>query len=137
MKKEEHKKIGRPLKINNDVLRKLEEAFSLGCTDEEACIYANIGMSTLYDYQKRNPTFTDRKRLLKHKPVLKARKAVDNALTSDDEKERSVMARWYLEHKKSGEFNTRSEVAVAADGVLTIEERSEALNSYLERFNID
>jgi len=35
--------------------------FLISGTDEEACLYAGIGMSTLYNYQKENPVFQERK----------------------------------------------------------------------------
>ena len=81
-----------------------------------------------------NPDFRERKETLKERPVLKARSAAVAALDSDNEKERNIMARWYLEHRKPEEFNTRSEVAIQAEGALTIEERGEALDSFLSRF---
>lgn len=133
----EKKKIGRPLKITDEVLKKLEYAFSLGCSDNEACIYADITPATLYNYQKRYPDFVDRKNMLKDKPILKARTAIDKALTSDDEKERNITARWLLEHKKSDEFNTKQSVDVQTSGSLSIEERSNALDGFLKRFDID
>lgn len=34
--------MARPTVINDAVVQKLEEAFALGCSDEEACIYADI-----------------------------------------------------------------------------------------------
>lgn len=123
-------KTGRPPKINNDILGKLEQAFALGCSDREACLYADINPSTLYDYQKRHPDFTERKQALKEKPVLKARIASDKLLTEGD----PVHTRWYLEHRKADEFNTRAEIALQADGVLSIEDRGEALDGFLSRF---
>ena len=54
------------------VLRKLEDAFALGCTDLEACLYADISKTTLYDYQKDHPEFAERKEKLKETPTLKA-----------------------------------------------------------------
>jgi hypothetical protein len=41
---------GRPTVMTEEVMRKLEEAFSLDCTDEEACAYAGIGERT-YDHK--------------------------------------------------------------------------------------
>lgn len=94
---------GRPTVITQEVLRKLEEAFSLGCTDLEACLYANISKSTLYDYQKANPDFLERKEKLKEAPILLARKTVIDSLKNP------LTAQWYLERKKKDEFATRVE----------------------------
>lgn len=103
---EGRKRIGRPNKITKEALRKLEEAFLLGCTDKEACFAAGIGMSTLYDYQKQNPEFSDRKALLKQNPIFKARKAVVDSLENDP-----VLALKYLERKRKDEFSTNYKLA--------------------------
>ena len=65
-KKSENKR-GRPTIITPEIIAKLEQAFSLGCSDLEACIYADIGKTALYDYQEKNPEFTERKEALKQK----------------------------------------------------------------------
>lgn len=84
---------GRPLKIDATLLGKLEDAFSNGFTDEMACLYANINPDTLYEYQKRNPKFTERKELLKQSPNLVAQKTlVKDAATTQG-------ARWWAEHR--------------------------------------
>ena len=94
---------GRPTSVTPEVLRKLEEAFALGCTDLEACVFADISKSTLYDYQLANPEFTNRKEELKEKPVLKARKAVIKVLDDPEH------AKWFLERKLKKEFSQRQE----------------------------
>jgi Ca2+-binding EF-hand superfamily protein len=58
-------KEGRPTVMTQETIQKLEQAFAFGSTDEEACFYANIGKSTLYDYIKANPEFSERKEALK------------------------------------------------------------------------
>lgn len=75
---------GRPSAMTPEVIRKLEEAFLLGCSDHEACFYADIAPSTLYKYQLENPEFTERKEALKSNPVFLARKVIVNALHNDD-----------------------------------------------------
>ena len=57
-------------------VKKLEEAFSLGCSDLEACLMANISKQTLYNYQDKNPEFVGRKERLKETPILLARNTV-------------------------------------------------------------
>ena len=109
-KKEDTKKMGRPIKVTPKTIDKLEYAFSLGCTDEEACVHADIGVSTLYDFERNNPDFSERKKLLKEKPTFKARKSVVNAIESNPE-----LALKYLERKVKKEFSTRTE-QTGADG---------------------
>lgn len=74
-------KYGRKTVMTPSVLVKLEQAFSLGCSDLEACYYAGIGKSTLYDYQKLHLEFSERKEELKSKPVLLARQTVMKGIT--------------------------------------------------------
>jgi hypothetical protein len=40
---------GRPTKMTPDTVKKLEEAFLLGCSDIEACLVADISKQTLYN----------------------------------------------------------------------------------------
>ena len=99
---------GRPTVITPETLLKLEQAFGFGCTDLEACLFAGIGKSTFYEYQKKNPHFLDRKLELKETPVLKARQAVLDGFESD-----SKLAFDYLKNKKSDEFSTKTATEVS------------------------
>ena len=93
---------GRPTKKTDLTLQKLEQAFMWGCTDKEACLYANISEKTLYNYQAIDQEFLQRKELLKQMPILKARSAVVNALEDNTE-----LALKFLERRKKDEFNPR------------------------------
>lgn len=95
---------GRPTVVDEVTLQKLEEAFSLGCTDLEACLFANISKSTLYNYQNEHPEFVERKEDLKEKPVLKARTAVVKSLDDPNH------AFKYLERKKRKEFGQQLDI---------------------------
>lgn len=97
---------GRKTVMTESVLAKLEAAFSWGCPDTEACIWAGINPSSLYDYQLAHPEFTKRKELLKETPNLKARQVLNMALGQKDKQ----AAQWWLERKKKEEFSTRSEL---------------------------
>lgn len=96
---------GRPTKMDALTVKKLEEAFALGCTDLEACLYADISKQTLYNYQDLNPEFIDRKEKLKENPVLLARQSVINGMQED-----SKLAFDYLKNKKSEEFSTKQKI---------------------------
>ena len=65
---------GRPTKMTPELIGKLEDAFTWGCTDTEACCFADIACSTLYDYCEKNPQFSERKEKLKNMPVMKAKR---------------------------------------------------------------
>ena len=78
----------------------------MGCSDIEACLYANISKTALYNYQQKNPEFVDQKQQWKEQLVLKARTVIANALNNKDEN----TAKWYLERKCKKEFSTRQEL---------------------------
>lgn len=104
--------MGRPTVLTPDVVQKLEHAFSIGATDIEACFYAGISRGTLYNYQKENPDFLDRKEMLKERQVFKARMVIVQALQDGDKN----MAKWYLERKRKDEFATQQINQVALGG---------------------
>lgn len=129
-------KFGRPTVVTESVLHKLEEAFSLGCSDKEACVYANISERTLYNYQDRNPDFLQRKQLLKEKVVLLARQTVVKAIQGGDEK----AAQWLLERKKRKEFAVRTQMElkqVEAFDDMTDEQLAEIVNGASEAIGDD
>lgn len=96
---------GRPTVITEQVVDKLEEAFKIGCTDEEACLSADIDKKTLYNYIKKNPSFSTRKQQLKANPVFLAKKTIVDKLEKDVD-----IAKWYLERRKKDEFSTKTEI---------------------------
>lgn len=96
---------GRPTIMTPEVIAKLEEAFAWGCTDPEACLWADIAPATLYNYQEKKPEFLERKNQLKEKPVLLARKTVVDQMQKDGK-----LAMDYLARKKKDEFSVRSEL---------------------------
>lgn len=99
-KDKETNKGGRPKRINDEVLAKLEAAFKVGATDTEACEYAEINPATLYRYQQENEWFCDKKKGWKSRPTLKAKMTVYKNL--DDPK----LALDYLK-LRDDEFSTK------------------------------
>lgn len=96
---------GRPTDMTPNTIKKLEEAFALGCSDGEACFYADISKQTLYNYQKKHPEFVDRKEALKQRPVLMARQQLVKGLKDNPE-----LSLKYLERKLKSEFGLRHEI---------------------------
>ena len=93
------KKMGRPPKLTELTVKKLCESFAYGCTDLEACLYADISKTALYNYEKKNPHFVEQKAKLKENPVLQARKSVVDGLRLDPN-----LSLKFLERKKKDEF---------------------------------
>lgn len=100
--------VGRPTIMTDEALQILEDAFSVGATDLEACFLAKIGKSTLYNYQEKNPEFVERKEALKNMTKFKAKKVV----SKDIDEGKADTAKWYLERKGKDEgFSSRQEVS--------------------------
>lgn len=107
MGKKSSKKEGRPTVMTESVVGKLEQAFAIDCTVEEACSYANISRDAFYDYLKKEPPFSDRIEELRQHPVLKARQTVSDKL---GESYQNAMD--YLKRKKRDEFGDQQKVDV-------------------------
>lgn len=97
--------VGRPTIMTPETLQKLDQGFSMGFSDIEACLYAGIAPATLYNYQKDNPKYLERKEELKDNPKMIAKQTVFNRLGRDVD-----TAKWYLERKSKNEFAQRSEL---------------------------
>ena len=104
---------GRPSVMTPAVIKKLEEAFSMDCSDLEACLHAGISAPPLYAYQKANPDFVNRKNLLKQSTILLARNAVIKGIPNNPE-----FALKYLERKKKDEFSLRQELTGRDGGAM-------------------
>ena len=98
--------VGRPTVMTEETVNKLEQGFTMGFTDEEACLYANISKQTLYDYCKKVEGYTDRKEGLKNHPKLLAKVNLYNALK---ENKRVDDSKWYLE-RRAKEFKPKSDI---------------------------
>lgn len=111
-----NRSIGRPTLMDELTVKKLEDAFSVGASDREACFIANISHQTLYNFQEKYPDFVDRKAALKEMTKYKARKVVAEAIEKNDIQQ----ANWYLERKAKDEFSLRQELTGAEGGELGI-----------------
>ena len=115
-KNPEDKKIaGRKPVIDDMTLQKLENAFSLGAKDGEACFQAGIAPATLYNYQNAHPEYVERKNQLKDRMIFKARSVIAEALNNRDKE----VAKWYLERKAKNEFSTKVENETTINGIET------------------
>lgn len=103
---------GRPTKMTPETVSKLEEAFSWGCTDTEACLFADISRQTLNKYQQKHPEFVDRKERLKSNPVMLAKKIQLADLLGGD----SQIAQKVIERKEGKKVNV-----AGADGTGPVE----------------
>lgn len=91
--------------MSEEKVKKLEEAFALDCTINEACFYADITKQTYYNRIEKNPALVDRFEALREKPVLLARQSVITNMKTNGE-----LALKYLERKKKSEFTPKQEI---------------------------
>lgn len=103
--------VGRPTVVTDEVLRKLEEAFSIGATDREAILVADIGSTAFYQYCKDNPEFAKRKEELKDMPKYQARHNITNAIKRGDVN----VSQWYAERKAKDEFSNRTDLNLSGE----------------------
>lgn len=85
-----------------EVINLLEQAFALDATISEACSNADIAESTYYEWVKDDVELSERFRMLRYKPVLKARKSVVEAMEKDPK-----LALKYLGLKRNKEFTNK------------------------------
>ena len=126
---------GRPLFDGKDeqmVVAKLESAFSIGCTDEEACLQADISRTALFRYETKYPEFRNRKAILKEKLILVARANFNDAMGEKDANGKPTfraveMSKWYAERKRKSEFAPVQGLIQddGRDGILTDERKAE------------
>ena len=94
--------VGRPTKLTPKTKAKLEYAFGIGCTNTEACIYADIAESTFYSWIEKDEQLMERFKVLKSTPVLKAKEAIFSALSKGDVQ----TSKWFLE-RRSDDFKPK------------------------------
>lgn len=123
-------------KDEDTVVAKLESAFMIGATDDEACIQADISRDSLYRYCAQNPEFRNRKEMLKEKLVLASRATIGMVIGERDTingvqapSNRALeTAKWYVERKRKSEFAPQVNGIIEdgrVGGVLTEERKAE------------
>ena len=93
-------------KLDDDTVKKLEEAFSIGADVSSACFFANITRQTYYNWIKDDNKLKQRFDGLREKPVLKAFNTVYKDLDNVE------TAKWYLQKVKSETFGDKTNLNV-------------------------
>lgn len=109
---------GRPTKMTKQVLAKLESAFKVGATDQQACGFAGISVDTLYRFERKFEDFRKLKDTWKQDIVLQSRMVVAEAIT----KQKSVPDAWsMLRAKEKGEFAEQRNIKIEEERTITVE----------------
>jgi hypothetical protein len=100
-----NRKIGEAVtKRTPETIKKLEDAFAIDATIEEACFYADITPPTYYSWVKKDPELLKRFEALRNQPVLKARQTIVKGL------DQIPVAQWYIGRKRPVEFADTTKV---------------------------
>lgn len=95
--------VSNPIKLTEETVKRLEEAFLMDCSVEEACFMAKITRQTYYNWINSFPEWKERFDNCRQNPFLIARKTIYDNLS---EKE---TAKWFLE-RKNREFKNKSDI---------------------------
>jgi len=110
-------RLGRPTKMTEETLKKLEQAYKFGCNKTEACEFAEISFDTLNDFEHKHPEFLQLMDAWKDNNVIISRAIISKKLAT----EQNESTAWaYLRAKRKSEFAEQHNVAQA--GVVTIED---------------
>ena len=115
MAKKQVNKGGRPTVMTPDVLAKLEQAFAIDASVDEALSYASLKPDAYYDYLKKHPEFSDRIKELRQRPILAARQRVVKGVT-----ENYSNAMDYLKRKKKLEFGDNIDMTSGGEAIQPI-----------------
>lgn len=97
-------------KLTEETVRKLEEAFAIDASVEEACYYADISRQCYYTWTKEFPELYDRFTRLRNRPVLLARQTVVKRIP-----ESYANAIDFLKRKKKLEFGDNIDFTTGGD----------------------
>lgn len=95
---------GRPTVMTPETIQKLENGFSMGLSDREACLYAGIVPQTLFNYGATHPEFMERRELLKENVRMRAKMNIHAEVAAGDAR----TSQWYLE-RRDPEYANKSE----------------------------
>lgn len=90
-------KVGRPTKMDEETVVKLESIFKIGGTIEEACSYALINKTTYYTWLKEHDGFSTKMEAAQHYADVAAKNVVVAAITKDNDLN---TAKWWLEKRE-------------------------------------
>ena len=83
-----------------DVIGKLEAAFAIDCSINQACAFADINASTYFEWIKGNEELSNRFKRLRERPILRAKDCIFKGLKNNPE-----LALKYLKSKLPKEFS--------------------------------
>lgn len=99
--------ITNPVKLDDETVKKIEDAFAMDCSVSEACLLANISRPTYYNWIKSFPELEERFNILKDNLKVKSKAIIRKQI---EEKQDKDTAKWYLE-KRDKDFKPKQDVS--------------------------
>lgn len=103
------KEPGRPTKLNEDLLKKIEEILKVGGTMKEACSYARITEQSYYRWVKEDKEIVSRMEAARHYADIMAKHVVVKSIVKDKDIE---TAKWWLEKREFREKQNLTQVNI-------------------------
>lgn len=127
------KRDGPPYTVTPKTLEDLFIIYLADGTDEMACAYAQIASSSLYDFQKRHPEFSEWKQAWKLDTLYRAKMTVRNNISNPD------VAQWILErHPKTKlDYSKSPDIVINNNMMLPQSSREAKIAEKLLRANED
>jgi len=106
-----YKNVGRPSKLDDILVAKLEEAAGVDATIEQTCFYANIVPSTYHRWMNENPELKERLASLRERLPLRAKLNIAKIIEAGD----ITMSRWLVERKESAAYGEKLKIEHSGD----------------------
>jgi hypothetical protein len=104
----------------NSALEILEEAFSYGATDEQACFQAGISADSLYGYCRKHPEYLKRKDALKNQTKYFAKRNISKKVKGTGKGDGDIDTSKYILDRTDPDFKPKNKFEV--EGMLSKEE---------------
>ena len=89
-------------KMKPDVIAKLEHAFAIDATREQACDYADIDPSTLWRWEQKYPELCKKFERMRQRLPLKAKENIALRIHGQPTLGDTELSKWFLEKKEKG-----------------------------------
>lgn len=94
-------KIDDQTKLTPKMLKDLEEYFTYGLTDKQACYRAGIATSTFYNYCRENPDWAERREVLKDDVIVNAKITVAKKVKDNDDTYTKLVYQQYKQAERA------------------------------------
>lgn len=113
--------------MTEKMVRNLDEAFMMGMSDREACMYCGLSYSTFTTWLEKNEEYRTKKESLKQYPKLLVKRNLAEAIKNKD----IDTSKWYAERKMKDEgFNAKQEIDLTSNiTLMTIQSAPSELES--------